>query len=315
MSARIRAQLERYLALRRALGSHMDVHERLLHDFVEFLETRSSCEPLRAQHAVDWACATARGLRSGAAAHRLSVVRGFLSHLRATAPDTEIPGHHLLPKTPRRTPHIYSNSEILSLIDAASALRSRDPLRAHTVATVIGLLAGTGLRAAEALRLRIADVALDHQIPLLRIIDTKFRKSRLVPLHRSAVAPLACYARRRRSLHPDEACDRFFVSAKGESFPYRSLSWHFVALARELGLRSPVGERGACLHDLRHTFAVNRLLSWYCDGEDVYARLPELSIYLGHARPQNTYWYLSATPRLLEVAARRFELHASGAQP
>ncbi len=303
-------RLEQYLALRRALGFRMCTEQRLLTDFVTSLTAKGTEVPIRAQKAVEWACNSARHCRPSAQSHRLGVARGFLTYLRAVFPDTEVPGTHLLASTTRPIPHIYTDSEIDLLIDGAKKLRPRNGLRPRTVATLIGLLVSTGLRAGEAIHLRLGDVDLNIKPPRLNIQQTKFRKSRLVPLHQSVAEALREYSAHRRRIRDDALCERFFVSDQGKPLPYRSVSWSFVTLARRVGIRGPVGERGPSLHHLRHTFAVKRLVDWYRHGQDIHARLPELSVYLGHTKPQNTYWYLSATPELLELAARRFEAHA-----
>ncbi|MEE9253905.1 MAG: tyrosine-type recombinase/integrase [Pseudomonadales bacterium] len=306
----VHEQLEQYLALRRALGFQIRTEQRLLTEFVSSLTAEGLAVPIRAQTAVEWAFRSARHCQPAARSHRLGVARGFLRYLRAVFPDTEVPGTHLLASTTRPAPHIYTDTEIGLLIEGTKTLRSRGGLRPRTMVTLIGLLISTGLRAGEAIRLRLADVDLSVDPPLLNIQQTKFRKSRLVPLHPSTARALRKYSKHRRRVCDDGLCDRFFVSDKGKPLPYRTVSCSFVALTRRVGIRGPVGERGPSLHHLRHTFAVNRLIAWYRDSQDVNARIPELSVYLGHARPQNTYWYLSATAELLELAAQRFEVRA-----
>ena len=312
MSTRdVHEHLKQYLALRRAFGYQSRTEERLLTEFVSSLTAEGFAVPVRARTAVEWAFESARHCQPAARSQRLGVARGFLRYLRAVFPDTEVPGTHLLASTTRPVPHIYTDTEIARLIEGAKTLRPRGGLRPHTMVTLIGLLVSTGLRAGEAVRLRLADVNLSVAPPLLKIEQTKFRKSRLVPLHPSTARALRKYARHRRRVCDDGLCDRFFVSDKGKPLPYRTVSCSFVALARRVGIRGPEGEPGPALHHLRHTFAVNRLIAWYRDGEDVNARIPELSVYLGHVKPQNTYWYLSATAELLELAAQRFEAWGS----
>jgi len=309
MTAReLRDRLDSYLALRRALGFAMRSDERLLRSFIAFLEERDLDGPLRAQAALEWAT----GIRCGPGhqAHRLTVARGFLTHPRALDPQVEVPGPGLLGRAKRPVPHIYTAAEIAALLCAARALGPQDSLRPHTMATLIGLLASCGLRAREALRLQMIDVELDAKPPRLLIRQTKFRKSRVVPLHATTAAGLRDYAHR-TDLGDDDLGDTFFVSEGGAPLTYRVASWTFAGLARRLGLRGPVGVRGVSLRHLRHTFAVERLAAWSRAGADVRARLPELSVYLGHTKPQNTYWYLTATPPLLEPAAARFDAYAS----
>lgn len=310
-AAELHDRLERYLALRRAVGFQMRAEERLLRDFLAFVEARGSTDPLRAQAAVDWACSTAARCGPGGQARRLGVARGFLSHLRAAVPETEVPGPGLLACGKRPLPYIYSEAEIQALMAAARQLGPRGSLRPHTVASLIGLLASSGLRAGEAMRLRLTHVDLEADPARLQVLETKFRKSRLVPIHPSTADALRAYAQERHRLGYDGLCDFYFVSERASPVNYRVTARTFVALTRRLGIRGPHGHHGAGLHALRHTFAVRRMAAWYREGVDVHARLPELSVYLGHARPSNTYWYLTATPELLGAAADRFETYTS----
>jgi integrase len=289
----------------------MRAEERLLRQFLVFVEAGGSSGPLRAQVALEWACSTAPRCGPGGQARRLSVARGFLSHLRAAVPETEVPGPGLLPGGLRPLAHIYSEPEVLALIAAARQLGPLGSLRPHTVETLIGLVASSGLRAGEAMRLRLADVDLKAAPPRLHVLQTKFRKSRLVPIHPSTADALCAYDEKRRSLGYDGLCDSFFVSERAGPLNYHVVARTFVALARRLGIRGPLGHHGASLHALRHTFVVRRVTAWYREGVDVQARMPELSVYLGHVRPAETYWYLTATPELLSAAADRFETYAS----
>jgi integrase len=295
-------QLEAYLTLRRALGFAMRPEERLLRDFVAYLDQRRDVASV-AQVAVDWSMATAGASHT----RRLSVVRGFLTMARATNPGLDVPGKGLLRAGRRPTPHLFTRDEILALMSAARALGPRDTLRPHTVSTVIGLLTSCGLRASEAIGLDVRDVTVEDAPPRLRIRQTKFHKSRLVPLHPTTAEALHTYTQRRHTLGYDGLCDAFFVSERGTRLTYHALAHTFVTLARQLRLRGPMGTRGASLHHLRHTFAVDRLAAWAREGGDVYLQLPALAVYLGHVRPQNTYWYLTAAPQVLEPAAARFE--------
>ena len=306
----MRLRLDHYLALRRALGFEGRAEERLLRDFVSFTEQRGLDGAIPAALTVDWACSTAQHRGPGASARRLSIVRGFLAHLHAAVPEIEVPAHGLLAGARRPAPYIYTASEIDGLLAAARALGPRGALRPSTYSTLLGLLASTGLRISEAVRLLTEDVRLDEQPPCVRVRETKFHKSRLVPLHPTTADALRAYIRERRRLGYDGLADTFFVSEHPGPLPAQSARRTFVALARCAGLRSPIGP-GPRLHDLRHTFAVQRLLAWYRQGIDVNARMPELSVYLGHVRPEDTYWYLSATPDLLSTAAERFDAYAN----
>jgi integrase/recombinase XerD len=300
----LKHRLDSYLDLRKKLGFKMPDEPRLLRNFVCYLDGNPSCALNIPQTAVDWACSSG-GLASHA--RRLSVVRGFLTHLRASFSDIAIPARNLVPAPTRSTPHIYSEIEIQALLREARSLGPRGSLRPLTYFTLIGLMASCGLRVGEALRLRVGDVILDPAGYRLCIRETKFRKSRLVPMHHTTAEAMRKYAIEKTRLGYDRECDFFFLSERKTQLLSCSFCGTFVKLARHAGIRGPKGQPGARLHDLRHTFAVRRMATWYKEGIDVQARLPELSVYLGHVRPETSYWYLTATPELLSVAAKRFE--------
>ena len=311
-SGELRDWLERYLAVRRAVGFTMRVEEPRLRGFVTFVERRGPDGALRAQLAVDWACNDGKHTPGGQT-QRLSIVRRFLVYLRASVPDTEVPPFGLIAGGGRPSPYIYTEAEVQRLLDAARKLGPKGTLRPHTHATAIGLLASCGLRAGEVIRLRLDDVQLDIEPARLQVLDSKFHKSRLVPLHPSVAQALRAYASQRRRLGYDGYCEHFFVSESRGACRYQYFWYAFAGLVRRLGIGG--GPRWPRLHDLRHTFAVRRVLAWYREGVDVQMRLPELSVYLGHIRPADTYWYLTGIPELLGSAADRFEsfVNAGGA--
>jgi len=217
----------------------------------------------------------------------------------------------MIPSGVRPTPYIYSEAQIAALMREASALKPAGSLRPHTYATLIGLLASCGLRPGEAVRLRDADVEMEATPPRLVIRETKFRKSRLVPVDSSTADALRSYASTRKRLGYDNLSQTFLVSESGAPLAYSTVGATFLDIARRLGIHGMAPSHGGPnLRCLRHTFAVRRLLSWYSQGMDVNKLLPQLSVYLGHAKPQNTYWYLTATPELLRKAGSRFESYA-----
>lgn len=234
------------------------------------------------------------------------MVRGFATYCKALDPAHEVPPADLLPhRTGRATPYLYSDEEIRALMAAAEGLPF--PLRALTFRTLVALLAVTGLRVGEAIRLDRAD--LDLNAGILTVRGSKFGKSREVPLHPSSVAALGAYLARRDALHPRPAAPALFISLAGTRLLYCGVHWTFLRLVRRAGL---VPRSASCRprpHDLRHTFAVRTVLEWYRAGADVEARLPRLSTYLGHVNPGATYWYLSAAPELLALAGERLERH------
>jgi integrase/recombinase XerD len=180
-------------------------------------------------------------------------------------------------------------------------------LRPHTLSTLLGLLASTGLRVGEAIRLRVDQVQLDLDPPQLHILATKFYKSRIVPLHPSTADRLRHYHDQRTRLHYDGLSDAFFVSEQGQYLRYRAVCDWFARLCQRLAIAPTASEPKPCLRSFRHTFAVTRMQCWYQQGLDVHALLPHLSVYLGHVHPQESYWYLTSVPEFLSAAAHRFE--------
>jgi integrase len=299
----LRATVADYLAIRRTLGFKLEEPGHLLPQFVDFVE-RAGSGIVTTELAVTWAKQPQDG-HPNQWSRRLSAVRCFARHLQTLDPRTEVPPPDLLPMQPRRaTPFLYSEADIAKLMKATQALRS--PLPAATYTTFIGLLAVTGMRAGEALRLDQND--LDEANGLLTIRNSKFGKSREVPLHPSTVEALQTYARLRDQLFLRPTTSSFFVSTRGTRLIYNSFHLTFLGLVRQAGLQRQSASCRPRPHDLRHSFAVRTLLGWYRAGLDVEAQMPLLSTYLGHFQPRHTYWYLSATPELMALAGQRLEL-------
>ncbi len=293
-----------YLSLRRGLGFKLFQEGILLPDFVSFLE-RQGASHITTELALQWALQTA-GAPSSQGATRLRMVRLFATHWSASDPRTEVPPLGLLPhRCYRKAPHIYTKDEVTRLIRAAKSLWAWKGLRPWTYSTLIGLLAVTGMRAGEVVRLDRDDVDFDRGI--LSIRRAKFGKSRLVPIHASTQRALTRYAKRRDRIYPRPRTPSFFLSEQGRRLTYCILRWTFVQVSRQCGLRAPTDRRGPRLHDLRHTFAVRTILAWYRSGANVEQRIPQLSTYLGHVHVTDTYWYLSGVPELLALAAARLD--------
>lgn len=293
---------EDYLAMRRSLGYKLQRQGPLLLDFAGYLE-RTGAATVTIEAALAWAtlpaCAAPVWWK-----HRLSVVRGFAAHLKTLDPRCQVPPAGLLPAGDERaTPYLYSPDEIASLVHAAGTLAR--PLLAATYQALISLLAVSGLRAGEAIRLTRDDADLDGA--LLAVINSKFGKSRLVPLHPATAGMLRRYAARRDQLCPAPATSRFFISTTGTPLLISSVDAIFARLLGLAGIRTPPGRPRPRVHDLRHSMAVATLLEWYRRGADVQARMPLLSTWLGHADPASTFWYLHACPELLALAAGLLE--------
>jgi integrase/recombinase XerD len=297
-----------YLELRRALGFKLAKEGRLLPDFAAFAEA-AGADTVTVDLAIRWA-ARPDGASLVWAAQRLSMVRGFARYLHTVDPDAQVPPAGLLPARTRRvTPYIYSDADIAALMTAARALRN--PLKSATFETLTGLLAVTGMRGSEAMRLD------DHDLDaagVLTIRATKFRKSRQLPLHPTTVQTLARYQVLRGRLCPAPATTSLLVSSTGARLCHETVQPVFRLLLRQAGIGQGRSRPRATVHGLRHTFAVKTLLGWYQDGQDVQARMPTLSTWLGHASPAATYWYLTATPELLALAAQRLQAPRGGAR-
>lgn len=298
----LHGKLEEYLDVRRAMGFKMERHEKLLGQFAGFLAGNGETA-VTTENALAWATLPAAA-RPRWHALRLSAVRGFASWLNAADPAHQVPPRHLIPYGSRAVvPYLYSDEEIAALAREAGRLSGR--LRAATFQTLIRLLAVTGMRVGEAIRLDRGDY--DAAAGTLTVRDTKFGKSRHLPLHPTAVTGLNEYLRLCGELMPAPQAPALLLTARGCRLRYERAweTFHDLTVSAGLKPRSP-----ACrprIHDLRHSFAVATLLGWHRSGADVQAMLPRLSAYLGHADPRHTYAYLSAAPELLALAAGRLQ--------
>lgn len=303
-------KVQRYLEFRRGLGYQLRTEGMLLEQFGAFADAAGHRGPLTTDLALRWAQLPVDCDRLYAA-RRLEIVRCFARHLVVTEPGTEVPLRGLLGPAHRRTsPYIYSEAEIAALLAAAKQLAPTSGLKPQTYATLLGLLACTGLRISEALHLGRVDADLGSGV--LTIRRTKFRKTRLVPMHPSTTSALQAYASIREQLAAQTEGDCFFVSDSGQALHYSTVRGVFSKLCDSLNITG-TGRRRPRLHDLRHTFACRRIEQCYDSHADVDQAVSALSIYLGHAKVSDTYWYVTATPDLLARAAQRFEAFAAPA--
>jgi integrase len=306
------ARVEAYLATRRRLGFQLRIEGGELQRFARFADASGHRGPVTVELALRWAQTAERSSRLYRA-RRIETVRCFARHQVLLEPATEIPPARILGPAHRRTqPHIYSQDEITRLLALAARLRSRKGLRARTYVAILSLLACTGLRISEALRLQLMDVDLDAG--LLTVRETKFHKSRLVPLHASASAALRGYVAHRDRVQHRWPGASLFISEAGRRLAYTTVRTTFRELTDRVVARVP-SRRRPRLHDLRHTFACRCLLRWIREGVDVHERIAALSTYLGHAKVSDTYWYLTGVPELMAITASRFELFAHERRP
>jgi integrase len=295
--------VEQYLADRRRLGFALKVDGQQLRSFARFADCDGHRGPLTIDLAVRWATLPNSRVRHFPG-RRLEVIRPFARYRASIDGAGEVP-HRFLLGPPRHRPlhHIYNDDQVVALVVAASKLRPAGSLRPKTYAALFGLLSATGLRVSEALRLSRQDADLARGLLVVRA--TKFRKSRLVPLHVTAVAALRGYVADRDRLVSRAVAPTFFISESGRVLPYSTVRGAFLRLRQTLGWACFVPRPR--IHDLRHTFACRRLRDWYAQGLDVNVRIASLATYLGHAHVTDTYWYLTGSPDLLALAASRFE--------
>ena len=299
------AAIETYLAMRHATGFALSNTEYLLRSFAAFATDQKQTH-LRTATVIRWASQA----RSVAQRHaRYQAVCLLAKYLRAEDPRHESPPQNYFGyRKVRRVPHIYSHDEIASLVRAAAKLPSSDTLRPKTYATLISLLAATGLRVSEALHLRISDIAADG----LLIRKTKFQKTRLVPLHDTAVKGLARYLVHRQKTR--RGGEHVFVSDDGQPLVYWKVHSVFRTLLKSAGIK-PSGGRWPRIHELRHTFAVRALESSPTGRQRIGQHMLALATYLGHVNINSTYWYLESTPELLRDIAVVTENFTQGGQP
>lgn len=291
--------LEKYVVLQRARGLKFTTQPWALRSFVSVAEQHGDTH-VRVDRVLAWAALTKTVAH---ARTRLAIVRRFALALQIEDPTHEVPPADAFGswRFQRQMPHIYSLDEIAKLIAAAQRLGPPASIRSVTYATLIGLLASTGLRVSEALGLKLDDITEDGLV----IRETKFRKSRLVPMHTSVKAALDAYLEKRLAQKTGE--EDVFVIETGRAPAYSTFFGVFLSLSREVGLRNGQGGKGPRIHDLRHTFAVRSLEACGNKRSEVSRHMLALATYMGHTEPRNTYWYLQTTPALMRDIAEAGE--------
>jgi len=283
--------MTRYVDLHRGLGFRFRTQHGLLRSFVVFAESHGDAL-IQSRRVLDWA---SHAPSAPQRRNRLITVRRFALALQAEDTRHEVPPADAMGRESfrRRTPHIYTPDEISRLTGAAAGMLPAESDRPRTYVTLFGLLAATGLRISEALALNLDDVTADGLI----IRQTKFQKSRLLPLHTSTRAALDEYVSIRKRVKT--STERLFLSGKGDALGYNTVRGVFSRLARPASLSARSGQRAPRIHDLRHTFAVRALEECGNEPNAVARHLAALTTYLGHAHVTDTYWYLQATPVLM----------------
>lgn len=306
----LHTRLSDYLSLRRSLGYKLVSDGKILNTFVCYL-LQNEMEYITVENALTWAkkSTSKRPSRWGS---RLSIVRGFASYLSALDQRTEIPPVGLLPsKHQRPTPFIFTREDINQLLHGARNKAKTPAMLKESLSCLYGLMSITGLRVSEALKLTDQDI--DFVTGVVTVECSKFGKSRLVPLHQSTTTALQRYQSTRK-----RACgintSHFFVNQYGKPISYDCVRYHFRKIVQFMDQPNQPGKPTPTLHDLRHYFAISTITQWYEAGEDVHAKLPILSTFLGHVEIRDTYWYISACPSLMLAAVQRLEREQGGEQ-
>lgn len=307
--SRLDQQLQDYLRIRRSLGFKLANEGRLLASFVSYMDA-AGADTVTVAQALRWAMLPTAA-KPVYHAKRLRAVRGLARYLHTLDPAHELLATDLLSSGgwQRPAPYIYTPQEITALMAAADRLKTR--LGAATMRTLIGLLAATGMRVGEAIRLDRRDLDIQHARLLVR--NSKFGKSRQLPLHPTTIVALRHYLDTRDSLKPESQAPALLIGAHGNRLSHDVVRSTFRLLRQRVGLKARPGSAAPRVHDIRHSFAVHTMLDAYRSGENPSACAAALSTYLGHADPGATYWYLSATPELLALAAARLEAHQTEA--
>ncbi|WP_024312584.1 tyrosine-type recombinase/integrase [Sinorhizobium medicae] len=308
------AEQDRYLSIRRRLGADLSTDERILRRFAAFVDN-DGAEYIDTRLIMRW-LESLPSASAGTRGARFRVARQFAAWLHGTDPRHEVPPQGLVPGHVQRVhPHIYSDAEIIAIIEHARSLPSVYGMRGLTCSTLFGLIAVTGLRINEALRLDQTD--LDIETGVLRVRFGKLGKERLLPLDPTVAQKLESYGRERDRLLGRRS-EALFVACKGHRLGDCGARYNFALVCQQIGLRPRQDYkrhgRGPRIHDLRHTFAVRTMLNWYRSDHDVGREMIKLTTWLGHASPTDTYWYLEAVPELLELAAARITSAAEGEQ-
>lgn len=300
----ITERVEAYLSVRRNMGYKMTGEGIQLANFARFAANINHAGPLTLGLVLSWANAS-KNKTPISRGRRLEVVRGLAKYCALFEEETEIPASGLLGPAHRRlSPHIFTQREVLMLLKASKELDPRNKLRPASMYCIFGLLAATGMRVSEVLGLQRADINWSERFITVR--ESKYRKSRYVPVHPTTIRQLKNYAKFRDRQLSVIISESFFLHENGKALNYRQVLYAYQCIRSKMGWELQ-SDRKPRIHDLRHTFTCRRLLIWYEEGVDVNWALPFLSVYLGHAKVTDTYWYLTGIPALLGIAGGKFE--------
>ena len=300
-------KMQRFVDLRRLSGTDYNSQARLLGYFDRFLVQQNICLPYLTNDITDRYQQGIAMLAQRTRENRMSVLRQFCEYLATEHPQSYVP-RSLKTIRPHdaHPPYIYQSSQLQALMAAAAGLQPPGSLRPHTYRTLLGLLYSTGMRIGEAMALTLQDV--DPNSQRLYIAEGKFRKARWVALSESTTRALERYIDKRIKIAPRGLDSPLFLNERRRRLCHPTVSMTFRGLLQKCGITHHK-RTGPRIHDLRHTFAVHRLLTWYRDGQDVNARLPALATYMGHVNISSTHVYLQPTAELFQLVNQRFRDH------
>lgn len=299
-------ELKNYVAFMKDSGRVFNVETTILRAFDRFVQSAGAS--IITEELVNHYVYSVSFLSAEQYAKRYRIVRGFNQYLCLKSAGEPIRPMEKVRNRKRHIAYIYTPEDICLILRTATTLLPQASLRPQTYFSLFGLLYTTGLRISEAIHLDNRDVDLEQGI--LSIRETKFRKSRIVPIHETTKSILQLYAAQRDALIPITDCDAFFLSNRKKRLNYGTVNDTFLTLTRQCGLRN-VENESPRIHDLRHTFAVRRIAAWYDEGVDIQEKLPLLSTYMGHAHFEDTTYYLNAGAELLARGAKRFQMEVS----
>lgn len=303
---------DNYLSERRGLGYILRSPGQSINEFAHYVDTFNCKRPLTVEVMANWAKQDKFKSNNPLTwAHRLKKLRPFARYLQQFEPETEVPDKSVFGSVSYRlAPHIYTEKEIIDLLSAAHHLKQKNDLYCATYETLFGLLASTGIRISEAVHLINNDVDLKHG--MLTIRQTKFAKSRYVPLHSTTTEALKKYYLVRNSYVETTGDTSFFIISHGQNIGQplttRQVRYVFSKLRNQLNWVNRGGHDAPRIHDLRHTFIVRRMMLWHSQDMNIDQHILSLATYVGHSSITNTYWYLTCAPELMALAGNKFEL-------
>lgn len=306
----LRQGVQEYLEYRWRLGFKLHRTQHLLTHFVSFME-QNRAKHITFKLALKFATMDTKA--PNAWASRLGIIRRFAEYWSTVDPKTEVPQKKLLPNSyKRQSPYIYTDTEVTKLVECSESGYPNDRFDQYTYFVLFGLLAVTGMRIGEALALNCEAVNVQNKI--ITIYQSKFRKSRYIPIHKTTAEVLNDYSKYRNQCFPNPTTSRFFIDRTGKALAERRVRHVFHKRLTKIGLTESKGCNPRII-SLRHTFAVKTLLRWYKQGlAPVDQCIPLLATYLGHVKPTNTYWYLTATPQLLQLVVSRCKTYNKRAE-